>query len=338
MADALVLVSCADSGELHALRLHGDSGRLSPLQVLALGGQLMPMARQPDGQRLWLARRSAPLAAIALQATPGAAAPLQLLGETSLPASMAHLATDRTGRWLFGASYGDNLVSVQAIGADGLARPAAQLHPTGRHAHAVAVHPGNAWVLATALGADCLHRWRFDAATGVLQADAPATVALPVGTGPRHLCFAADGAALLVLGELDARLHVLAFDASNGALQLQQSLPTLPPRFGGTPWAADLQLHPNGRWLYTSDRGSHTLAGFARHPSSNQWQPMGHWPTQGQPRGFAISPDGAHLVVAGQTSHALGVHAVNPHSGALHAVAESAVGANPNWVELLPWP
>ena len=147
--DPLVVVSCADSGELHALRLSAD-GKLQTVQVLALGGQLMPMALSPDQAQLYVARRSDPLAVIAL-AVDAAAGSLSVLGESPLPASMASLHTDHTGRWLFSASYGADMVAVQALGANGTAAAAA-IHATGRHAHCVLAHTTNRFVVATSLG------------------------------------------------------------------------------------------------------------------------------------------------------------------------------------------
>ncbi len=328
----LAIVSCADSGELHVLRLSA-SGQLQTTQVVALGGQLMPMALSPDKTRLYVARRSDPLAVIGL-AVDAAAGTLQPLGESALPASMASLNTDHTGRWLFSASYGADLVAVQALGANATAA-AATTHATGRHAHCVLADPTNRYVLAASLGGGQLHRYHFDADTGVLSPmDAP-VFPMPTGTGPRHLCFNQRGDRVYVLGELDACLHVLSFDPTTGALALLQSLTTLPPGFEGNAWGADLHLTPNGRWLYSSERNSHTLAGHAVDARTGQLNPVGHWPTQATPRGFAITPDGQFLLAAGQTSHKAGVHAIDSASGALALVAEHAVGLNPNWVEVV---
>ncbi|MFY3385480.1 lactonase family protein [Paracidovorax sp. MALMAid1276] len=337
MNDTLAFVSCADSGELHVLHLAGATGALRTEQVLALGGQLMPMALSPDGARLYVARRSDPLAVVTL-AVDARAGRAEVLGEAPLPASMAHVATDGTGRWLLTASYGADLVAVQPVGVDGVvdgSAPAAT-HATGRHAHCALPSPGNGFVLAASLGGGQLHRYRLDAATGALEPTDPAVFALPPGTGPRHLRFNARGDRIYLLGELDACVHVLAWDEATGGLQLLQSLPTLPPGFAGTAWGADLHLSPDGRWLYTSERNSHTLAGFAVDAATGLLSPIGHWPTQQQPRGFAITPDGRHVLAAGQTSHRVGVHRIDPASGALTPVAEHTVGLNPNWITLLP--
>lgn len=328
----LAVVSCADSGDLHVLRLSED-GQLQTAQVLALGGQLMPMALSPDKTQLYVARRSDPLAVIAL-AVDATAASLRVLGESALPASMASLHTDHTGRWLFSASYGADMVAVQALSANGTAAAAAT-HATGRHAHCVVADPTNRFVLAASLGGGQLHRYHFDAATGDLTPmDAP-VFPMPTGTGPRHLCFNQRGDRLYLLGELDACLHVLSFDPASGALELLQTLTTLPPGFAGNAWGADLHLTSDGRWLYSSERNSHTLAGHAVDERTGLLNPIGHWPTQATPRGFAITDDGHFLLAAGQTSHKVGVHAIDRASGTLTLCAEHAVGHNPNWVVTL---
>ncbi|MCZ8218441.1 MAG: lactonase family protein [Acidovorax sp.] len=336
-ADTLVFVSCADSGELHVLHLDSGTGQLRTEQILALGGQLMPMALSPDGTRLYVARRSDPLAVVTLSVD-ARAGRSEVVGEAPLPASMAHVATDGTGRWLLSASYGANLVAVQAIADDGavVAAGDARTYAMGRHAHSALASPCNGFVLAASLGGGQLHRYRFDAAKGALQPTDPAVFALPTGTGPRHLRFNAQGDRIYLLGELDACVHVLAWDEASGGLQLQQSLPTLPPGFAGPAWGADLHLSPDGRWLYTSERNSHTLAGFAVDAATGLLAPMGHWSTQLQPRGFAITPDGRHLIAAGQISHRVGVHLIAPGSGALTQMAEHDVGLNPNWITVLP--
>ena len=110
----------------------------------------------------------------------------------------------------------------------------------------------------------------------------------------------------------------------------------MPSDFEGGAWGADLHLSPDGRWLYTSERNSHTLAGFAVDAYDGLLTPMGHWPTQQQPRGFSITDDGRYLVSAGQASHRVGVHAISPATGALTLVGECAVGQNPNWVTIVP--
>jgi 6-phosphogluconolactonase len=104
------------------------------------------------------------------------------------------------------------------------------------------------------------------------------------------------------------------------------------------PWAADLHLRPDGRFLYASERRSSTLAGFAVDPKSGRLTPIGSVPTETEPRGFAISPDGSCLIAVGQASHRLARYASDPATGALTLLGQQSVGQGPNWVEIIDLP
>jgi len=328
-------VSHAESGDLWVLALDGRSGALEPLQRIDIGGTVMPLALSPDRRFLYAARRSDPLAVAGFAIDP-ASGLLSPLGEAPLPHSMAYLAADRGGRFLFSASYGGSLVAVSPIGPDGVPLAAQQILPTPPHAHCILSGPDNRHVYATSLGGDCVLHWHFDPDSGQLAAAAP--LALPAGTGPRHLAFHPQGGFAYLLGELDGSLAVLAIDHATGALSPLQTASSLPPDFDGAPWAADLHLTPDGRFLYSSERRSGTLAVFRVDPATGRLGPAGHAATTAQPRGFAIDPSGRFLLAAGQRSHRIAVHAIDPATGALSPCGEHAVGRDPNWVELIALP
>jgi 6-phosphogluconolactonase len=329
----IVFVSCADSGELRVLRLDA-TGTLVPLQTLAIGGQVMPLALSPDRRFLYAARRSEPLAVLGFAIDP-ASGELAPLGEAPLPASMAYLATDRSGRWLFSASYGGNLVAVSPLAANGAPGACTQTLPTPPNAHAIVVDPSNRFVFSTSLGGGVVMQWRFDAARGTLAPNTPASIAPHGGGSPRHLVFGRDARFVYLLNELDAAIDVLAFDAAAGTLRAVQTIDSLPPGLTGEPWAADLRLAPDGHHLYSSERRSSTLAAFRVDAASGELTRVLTVPTETQPRGFAISPDGRFLVAAGQASHALSVHEIDAATGALSWRSRCAVGRNPNWVEII---
>lgn len=327
----VVYVSCAERGEIHVLGLDADRGVLAPLQVVEAGGIVMPMAVSPDRRFLYAARRSEPFAALAYTiAGDGRLAPI---GGAPLPASMAYVATDASGRWLLAASYPSARVSVSPIGADGLPRPATLVLPTGPNAHAIRASADNRFVYATVLGADRVMVWRFDAESGALSP--AAEVEVRAGVGPRHFVFDARGSMLFLLNELDASIDAFSVDAASGALAHRQTVSALPPGFAGAPWAAELRLTPDGRFLYASERRSSVIAGFAVDAARGRLAPVGHWPTQAQPRGMAVDPSGRWLIVAGQLSHRVGLHRIDAATGALVARGEVGVGPNPTWVEAL---
>lgn len=337
MDTSIVYVSNADSAEISVLALDESRGALATVQTVAAHGTVMPLAVSPDRRRLYAARRNEPwsVLAFAIDVRDGRLAPI---GEAPLPQSMAHIAVDGSGRWLFSASYHGNLLAVSPIDADGRPGPATQLIPTGPKAHAMRAAPGNRFVYATSLGGGVVMQFGFDAARGELTPLAPRDIAVRNGAGPRHLAFHPNGGFVYLLNELDACVDVFALDPHSGALACVHRVCALPPGFAGEPWAAELRLTPDARFLYTSERRSSTLAGFAVDAATGRLTPIGHWPTQAQPRGFAVSPSGRWLIAAGQLSHAVGVLAIDPSTGHLEPRHEHAVGRNPNWVEAIALP
>jgi 6-phosphogluconolactonase len=335
--NTIVYVSNADSGEISVLALDEARGMPTKLQTVPCHGIVMPMAVSPDQRVLYAARRNEPWSVLAFSIDPRDGR-LTWMAEAPLPQSMAHIAVDGSGRWLFSASYGGNLLALSPIDAQGRPAAASCGLPTEPKAHAMRSHPSNRFVYATSLGGGLLMQFRFDAASGALTPLAPAAVAARPGAGPRHIAFHPNGEYLYLLNELDATLEVFSLDREAGTLRPLQTVATLPPGCSGEPWAAELRLTPDGRFLYSSERRSSTLAGFAVDAQTGLLAAIGHWPTQTQPRGFAISPSGRFLIAAGQLSNAVGVHAIDTETGHLSLRHEHAVGRNPNWVEAIALP
>lgn len=329
-----VYVSNAESGDIHVLQLDDKTGALTTTQRVEVGGTVMPLALGPNRRVLYAARRSQPLAVLsfAVDAKSGALTPL---GEAPLPHSMASIATDRSGRWLLSASYGGNLVAVSPIGADGVVQAATQIVPTGPNAHAIVTDASNRFVFATNLGAGVVQQLRFDATTGRLAPNQPPGIAVRAGAGPRHLAWHPSGRWLCLLNELDASIDVFTFDAEQGTLAHRQTVSSVPPGFDGTPWAADLHFTADGRFLYSSDRRSNTIAAFALDATCGPLSLIGHTPVPAEPRGFNITCDGRWLIAAGQAAHRVALFRIDALSGALVAVGEHGVGRGPNWVETL---
>jgi 6-phosphogluconolactonase len=337
-AGTVVYVASADAQEIAVLLLDRASGELKPIETIAVGGTAMPMALSPDRRMLYAALRSQPFRVVSFAIDAGSGR-LTKRGEAPLADSMANIDVDRSGRWLFAASYGGHKISVNAIGQDGTVGAVQQLLATKPNAHAIHADAANRYVLATSLGGDNLSVWRFDPASGTLTANEPALVTAPAKAGPRHFVWDAAQHRLYLLCELDASLVVYDWDAASGTLREAQRTSALPPGFtGGAPWAADLHLTPDGKFLYASERRSSTLAIYKVDAASGRLELIGHTPTEKTPRGFAIDPSGRYLIAAGQDSSGVAVYAIDAASGALSQRARLPLGKNPNWVEIVELP
>lgn len=329
----IAYVSNADSREILVARLGGD-GALAEIERVKTAGAVMPLALSPDKRFLFAALRSEPFGASSFaidrqtgRLTPVATAPL--------PASMAYIATDRGGRFLLSASYPSAVVAVSAIDTEGRVGPSpVQKLPTAPNAHCIVTDPRNRFAFVPCLGGDHVMQLRFDAQTGRLTPNFPALMQAAKGAGPRHIVFHPNGRFAYLVNELDAGITAFAYDAEAGTLRETARASALPPDFAGKPWAADIHTTPDGKFLYASERTSSTLAGFRIERDGAALTPVGHWPTETQPRGFAIDPAGRFLLSTGQVSNALTVHAIDAKSGALTALKRYPMGANPNWVEI----
>ncbi|RZL64846.1 MAG: lactonase family protein [Variovorax sp.] len=336
-AATYVYVANADSQDISVLELDRSQGQLKALDTVAIGGMVMPMTVSPDKRFLYAALRSQPfrVTSFAIDATNGR---LRKLGEAPLADSMANIDVDASGRWLFAASYPGHKITVNSIGKDGAVGAVQQLIPTAPNAHAIHADAANRFVVATSLGGDNLSIWRFDADKGQLTPHEPALVTTAAKAGARHFVWGKAQRFLYLVNELDASLYVYAWDAARGALRELQRTTTLPAGFAGKPWAADMHLTPDGKYLYASERTSSTISAFRVDPASGLLQPLGQTATETTPRGFAIDSTGRYLVVAGQGSHSVSVHAIDGASGALGAPKSLAVGKNPNWIEIVDLP
>jgi 6-phosphogluconolactonase len=331
---SMAYVANAESRAISVLKLERGSGTAQVVQTLEVGGTVMPMALSPDRKMLYAALRSEPFS-VATFAIDRSTATLTRVGTAPLPDSMANIMTDRTGRWLFAASYGGNKISVSPIGADGLAGAASAVVPTGKNAHAAIIDPANKHLFVTNLGSDQILQFRFDAATGQLTPNDPPALVTRTGAGPRHLVFHPNGRHAYVLYELDATVDLLAYDAQRGTLSALKTWKTLPGGFNGKPWAADLHVTPDGRFLYTSERTSSTLAMWSVDATSGELTLIGHQPTETEPRGFQIDPSGTWLLAVGQKSNALTPYRIDAATGRLAPGTSIPMGKGPNWIEII---
>jgi 6-phosphogluconolactonase len=332
-----VYVANADSRDISVLALDGASGALVELERFAAGGAVMPLAASPNRRFLYASIRSEPFRVLSL-AIDAASGRLTELGSAPLPASSCWISTDRSGRFLLSASYGSSVVAVSPIGSDGVVAAARQVVATEANAHSIQSEPvADRFAFAACLGGGVVRQMCFDAASGALADNEPPAWHARPGAGPRHFTFHPRLPLVYLLNELDATLDVIAYDREHGRLGATlQTASVLPPGFAtGAPWAADLHLTPDGRFLYASERRSSTLASFAVDTTRGTLASLATTPTETEPRGFAITPDGRFLFAVGQASHRLSRYAIDSASGELTKLGDQPVGTNPNWVEIV---
>ncbi|WP_163266582.1 lactonase family protein [Chelativorans alearense] len=333
-------VSCAGSREIRVLRLDPESGKLAPVQELAVSGRVMPMAVSPDRRFLFAALRSEPycVASFGIDQRTGE---LTHLGMAPLPLSALFLSVDASGRWLFTTSIPESkdrrhsVLSVTPIGPHGFVHAPRQVFRAEPKIHSILPDPTNRRVFAASCLADQVFCYDFDAITGRMSQGSVSSVRVLPKAGPRHMAFHPNGLSFYILNETDATLYTFDFDPGSGALTERRIIETAPrdrplEKLEG----ADLHLTPDGRFLYASERATSTLSAFALDAMGLP-EPIGTFDTERRPRGFNIDPYGRYLLCAGQESHGLSVYAIDRDTGSLNRIGQYPMGEEPNWIEIL---
>jgi 6-phosphogluconolactonase len=341
MSEALVLVTNPGDAAIATYRLDGES--LVPLSVV--DGLRGVSAFAIDASRdLVYAGARGDAGAIVTLALDRASGVLTPVGRRDVDATLEYLALSADGRLLLGASYHGGYGSVWPVDEAGrVGEPTARIEFP--NLHSVVVAGGHTYFAS--LGADLIAEYALGA-DGALTPLDPPTVPAPVGSGPRHLVVSADGANLYLLTEFSGEAIRFARDAASGVLTMAESVPAYDTGaglghsvFGANPlehhyiWGADLHLTPDGRHLLCSERTESTLTTIEVSPDGRLVRAVAVSRTERQPRGFALSPDGALVVAAGEKSPDLAVSRLE-QDGSLTLLSRVPTGAGANWVRVLP--
>jgi len=337
---SIVYVSCSKGDCIEILALDRATGALARVDTVGLQGNGMPLAIAPDRRHLYAAISTTiggtaepHYATYRIDAVNGA---LDHMSTIKAPGRMSHITVDRSGRHLLGASVSNDLVASHAIEPDGqLHAEATQILPVPSKAHQITTNQTNQFAFVPNLGADLVMQLAFDAGTGRLTDNTPAHIKQPGGAAPRHVAHHPCGRYAYLLNEENGSIAAFALNAATGTLAQFQTSDFLPENFGGKPWGAQILVTPDGRFLYTSERTSSTLALHTIDPDTGRITKRGSWPTEACPRNFSLDPSGHYLVAAGEKSDRVACYAIDQATGDLDQKSTMATGAGPLWIEVL---
>jgi 6-phosphogluconolactonase len=259
-----------------------------------------------------------------------------------------HLVLDKPGKNILITNYNSGSVAVLPVAADGkLGEATSIVEHTGKsvnparqegpHANCVTLGPDNRFAYVCDLGLDKVMAYRFDAEKGKLTAADPAFTAVKPGAGPRHMAFRPDGRFAYVVNELDSTVDAFAFDANSGALTNLQTISTLPGYYDGPNSAAEIAVHPSGRFLYVSNRGNNTVVLFTVDRDKGTLAYVEEQNTGGKtPRHFGIEPSAKHLAIVNQDSDTILASRIDAGNGRLKPSGVFASAPSPACAVFLP--
>jgi len=282
------------------LAVHPEKKFLYAVNEAGGGGGVSAFAVQPDGK-------------------------LKLLNEQSAGgAGPCHIAVDRAGKYAFVANYGGGSVSALPIKEDGsLGEATGFVQHTGSgadpkrqkapHAHSIYPDPTNQRIYACDLGLDKVLIYQLDA-SGKLVPNVPPSASVAPGAGPRHLAFEPKTNHCYVINEMLSTITVFS-QKPDGALEELQTLSTLPEGYTGNNSTAEIFVHPNGKFVYGSNRGHNSIAVYAIGDRGTL-KLVQHESTKGKaPRNFGIDPSGKWLLAANQDTNNVFVFRIDEATG-----------------------
>ena len=220
---------------------------------------------------------------------------------------MMHKEEDGS-RYMLTADYSGGSISVFPVYAGYIEPLAEQIFFEGSgpvtdrqeasHIHQLRAVPGvRGFILASDLGADVIRLIGIGKKDGEIKLTHIKDFECPAGSGPRHMEFSQDGHFMYCIAELSG--NVLAYRITNDdgtpVLTLVQEIQADEVNAGGS---ADIHIHPNGRWLYTSHRLENDGISVFNILENGTLEKIGYARTGRHPRNFMITSDGKHLLVA----------------------------------------
>jgi 6-phosphogluconolactonase len=325
---------------IYAFRFRACDGKIQPLGLAAEAVNPSALALVPAGSgggahRLLATQETSKTSngmdgAVLSYTIDPSSGSLQLIDKASSHGDgPCSLALDERGRYVFVANFWGGSAAVLPLLPDGRFGKASAIvrskghstHPerqTGPHPHAFCTMPGDRFAILADLGIDRLLIYRFDADSGHITPAAPPFFQIEAGSGPRHLAFSDDGRILYVINEISCTISVLSVDRTTGGLTLLQTIATMDPGLKQPGDAAEICLHPNGRFLYASTRQTSTIRLFQVDGRSGVLTPVRDFSTAGQsPATFALDPSGRWLIAANQISNNLALFPIDPLTGIL---------------------
>jgi len=263
-------------------------------------------------------------------------------------ADPCYIIVDKSGKHVLVANYTGGSVAVFPILAGGkLGEATAFVQHTGHgadpkrqegpHAHSIDLSPDNRFAFVDDLGLDEVLTYKFDASKGALTPNDPAFAKLDPGAGPRHFVLHPSGKFAYVVAEMQSTVTALSVDWKTGSIQRLQTLSTLPKGFTGENDDAEVHVHPNGKFLYTSNRGHDSIVVYAIDPVKGTLTTIDDVPTQGKiPRSFEIDPTGKFLFAENEKSNNIVIFRIDDKTGRLSPTGQKLDVAEPVCVKFVP--
>jgi 6-phosphogluconolactonase len=187
------------------------------------------------------------------------------------------------------------------------------------HPHWTGYSPDGKYAFVPDLGTDNIHIYKVkDDFSGITKHKLAKTIP---GGGPRHMRFSIDGKFIYLLNELDLSISTFAYNSEKGEAKLIEVTPALPKEvkekevFNS---GAEILVHPNGKFIWSSNRGSDSISVFNVEAATGKLSFVESEAVRGcWPRNINLDPSSKWILAAGQFSNTVSVFKINQDTGEL---------------------
>lgn len=333
-----------EKGGIYTGTFDQATGELSPLTMAARIDSPSFLVKHPSQPYLYAigeentsnGRKSV----LAIYRTSPSTGGLELVEKTAIgPTGDCHLAISKDGKYLATANYGTGMVLLFELAAP--TKLGAKLgvfqhkgsgpnkgRQEGPHAHSVDFDPTGKFLLSADLGADRVFVYSVGTAPKpVFAAECES------GVGPRHIAFDKSGKRVYVVNEMDATVTRFSFDPGTGAMARFEKV-SLMESNALRKGAAEIAVHPSGKWLLASNRlDENTVSSFALDSATGQLgftsrvhKPLTH------PRHFVIDPSGKWVLVGSMDADEVRVVSFDSTTGGLTLRSSQATMPKPTCI------
>ncbi len=332
-------VSLLKEDKILIFNVDTKTGKLQAQGEMKVGGQPANMTFDPGQQFVYAGRKAE--RTISAYRRNSATGEMSLAGSTPVEFEPDFLFVDRKGGFLMSTYISEGMLAVHQIGSDGILRnPPVEWFKTYRGIHSIQTDHSNRFAFIPHIaGSDpnLILQFKFNQSTGKLTPNTPDRVIPEPGAGPRLFCFHPKLDILYFDNQEGNSVAAYKLDTAAGTLTPLQSISTIPQGYTQKSKTADIQISPDGRFLYVNNRGHNSIAVFAVDAANGRLTATEHVPTEPEARSMCLDPGGNFLFVAGLTSGRLVSYRVNQDSGKLTAFETYNVGNSP-WHLLMSGP
>lgn len=264
-------------------------------------------------------------------------------------AGPCHLIVDKPGTHVLVANYSGGNASVLPITADGKLEPQSGhvqhepfIAPNNRKkvplGHSINLDAAGRFAFVCDAGVDKVFIYKYDATRGTLTANNPPAGIVSPDAAPRHFAWHPDGKHAYAINESELSITVFDYNAESGSLTPIQTISTVPEGVNRKGYStAEVVVHPTGKFVYGSNRGHNTIAGFKVDAANGKLTAIGQFAggTMKTPRNFNIDPTGQFVLVEGQDSDNITTFRINAETGEFQPTGHSVKVGKPVCIKFL---